>query len=208
MAARALGGEADFYRVGAGAGWAFALLGGYQSAGVSWGARIQGGRMIDHTYSAGFYLVSPVIARTVRVVADGNASVRLDDTQHVLYTLGADSGLRGYVIGDLRGQSYLLGHVEARTMPLPVASLRLGAVTFLDVGDADTPPSGTGTALARAFRSLGALHPKSDVGLGIRLLIPQFNTYVLRVDWAVPLESTERTHAGHGRFQAAFRQVF
>jgi hypothetical protein len=208
-AARFLGGDGDFYRFGAGAGWNFAGLGGYQSVGLRWGTRLEHGRFVDQTYTVGTYLVSPVIRRLARVVADGSATVLLDDTQKALYSLGGDSGLRGYTIGDFRGQTVALGHVEVRSLPVPVASFRLGGLVFCDVGDAGPSDSGTGAALARVVRSLRGLVLKTDVGLGLRLLIPQLNAYVLRLDWAFATVSTPRSPAGWpGRISLGFRQVF
>jgi hypothetical protein len=208
-AARFLGGDGDFYRLSAGAGWAFAAAGGYQNVAARWGARLEGGRLVDQLLSVGAYLTSPVMARVVRVVADGGATVLLDDTQRVVYSLGGDTGLRGYTIGDLRGQTVALGHLEVRSLPLSIASFRLGGLLFCDAGDAHDPVAGGGGALARAVRSLGVLALKTDVGLGLRLLIPQLNSYVLRVDWAFATVATPRTRAGWpGRVSAGFRQVF
>jgi hypothetical protein len=209
LAAKALGGEENFYRMGFGAGWAFAALGGYQSVAIRWGTRLEHGRFVDQSFSAGGYAATPVIKRAFRLVADAGAAVLLDDTQNALYTLGGDTGLRGYTIGDRRGQTYALGHLEARSMPLPVASLRVGGVLFWDVGDAGNSDPGGGAVLGRVVRSLQALSPRTDVGVGMRLLIPQFNSYVLRLDWAFATQSTERTRAGWpGRVSFAFKQVF
>ena len=48
-----------------------------------------------------------------------------------------------------------------------------------------------------------------DVGVGLRWLIPQLNSYVIRVDWAVPLEDGIVTPAGMpGRVSAGFAQIF
>jgi hypothetical protein len=208
VAARALGGEGDFYRVGAGAGWVFAGKGGYQSVGVRWGARLEGGQMVDHTYSVGTYLASPIIARAFRVVTQANATVLLDDTQRALYSVGGDSGLRGYTIGDQRGQTVAAANLEVRSRPLSVASFRLGGLVFGDVGDAADPTTGSGTVV-RAVRSLRRLSLLADVGVGMRLLIPQLNSYVLRIDWAFPTVSSTLTPAGWpGRISAGFRQVF
>jgi hypothetical protein len=209
VAARALGGEGNFATMGFGLGWAFGALGGYQTAAVRWGTRLEHGRLVDQSFSVGGYAASPVIKRVIRVVANAGAAALLDDTQNTLYTLGGDSGLRGYTIGDRRGQTYALGHLEVRSMALPVASFRLGGLVFCDAGDAGSSDAGGGVALARAFRSLGNLSPKTDVGFGMRLLIPQLNSYVLRLDWAFALQQTERTRPGWpGRISLGFRQVF
>jgi outer membrane protein assembly factor BamA len=208
-AARVLGSERDFYRLNASAGWNFAALDGYESVGVSWGGRLDGGRLIDHTYSVGVYLASPVLRRVVRLVGSAGVAVRLDDTQNAYYAVGGDSGLRGYTIGDRRGQTRALAHLEARTMPLPVWSFRVGGVLFGDVGDAGPSDNGPGDTLGRLVRSVRALALTPDVGFGMRLLIPQLNSYVMRLDWGFPLVASPRTPAGWpGRVNLTFRQFF
>jgi hypothetical protein len=48
-----------------------------------------------------------------------------------------------------------------------------------------------------------------DVGFGLRLLIPQLDTYSLRADWAFPLRPASGMPAGWpGRMSFGFRQVF
>jgi hypothetical protein len=56
---------------------------------------------------------------------------------------------------------------------------------------------------ANAFDDL-RLH--QNVGLGLRLLIPQINPYVIRVDWAFPV--TSGFPAWPGRVSFGFKQVF
>jgi outer membrane protein assembly factor BamA len=208
--ARALGGDRDFYGVAASAGWRLSLGNGLQSVSAGWSGRVYaGGRLQDQSYSAGLYLASPVLARRLRLVGSLGAGAYIDDTHNNFFVLGGDTAMRGYLVGDLRGKSEFLAHLEARSMALSVASFRLGGVVFTDVGDAASPDPGSGTGLARAIRSVRLLRAKSDVGWGVRLLIPQLNTYVLRFDWAFPLESTRHTLAGWpGRITFTFRQAF
>jgi hypothetical protein len=208
-AAKVLGSERNFYRLGGGAGWNFAALDGYQNLAVGWGARLEGGRFIDQVYSAGVYLASPVLRRAVRLVGSAGVNVLLADTQNAYYTLGGDTGLRGYTIGDRRGQTVAVAHLEGRSMAVPVTSLRLGGLVFCDLGDAGASDNGSGGPLARVVRSVRALTPTPAVGFGMRLLIPQFNSYVARVDWAFPLRASDRTPAGWpGRVSIGFRQTF
>jgi hypothetical protein len=114
----------------------------------------------------------------------------------------------------------MLGNVEVRSMavPLPLLSLRAGILLFYDFGDAAIPPStqpSTDNIFVRSWDAFRGFHYYHDVGVGLRLLIPQANTDLLRVDWAFPLQSDNdmsspiRTRAGWpGRFSAGFRQVF
>jgi hypothetical protein len=206
----ALGSERDFSGLALSAAWALALGGGFQRASAGWSARLQDGALIDKALSAGVYAASPVIARALRLVGSLGANVLLDETQNRFYSLGGDTGLRAYVIGDLVGKSEFLGHAELRSLALRVFSLRVGGLLFYDVGDAATPAVDPGGGdLARALRSLAALTPHQDFGLGIRLLIPQLDAYVLRFDWAIATADTHYTRAGlPGRISLGFRQVF
>jgi hemolysin activation/secretion protein len=119
------------------------------------------------------------------------------DTQRTFFTLGGMNGLRGYAIGEFIGTTAAVAHVELRTMAVPVWSQRLGGVAFYDVGNAAT--------------SIAALTPYHDFGLGLRWLIPQLNSSVLRFDWAIATQDSPSglTRAGlPGRVSAGFQQVF
>jgi hypothetical protein len=204
---RFLGSDRNFYGVGASGSWAFDWLGGFQGISAGWSSRIDGGQVIDQTYSASASAVSPVLRRVVRLIATLGAGAYVDDTRNANYYLGVDSGLRGYAVNELKGKAYFLGHLEGRSMPLSVASLRLGAVAFYDVGDAASPDPGTGNGLVRALRQVTRLRAHNDVGLGVRLLIPQLNAYVIRIDWALPLQAGPLSAAGlPGRFFFGFGQ--
>lgn len=205
-----LGSERDYVGLGVSGGWAFALGNGYQSVSAAWGGRFDGGALGDQTYSAGGFVATPVIRRLFRVMASAAVTVILDDSQNRLLFLGGTSGLRAYAIGDLFGTTSALAHMEVRSMALPIWSLRLGGLVFCDVGDAASPEiAGGGGDLARVFRSVLALHPHYDLGVGLRLLIPQLQPEVIRVDWAFATVSTPHTRAGWpGRVSIGFRQAF
>jgi hypothetical protein len=141
-----------------------------------------------------------------------DAQVLLDDTNNQFLTLGGDTGLRGYVIGDRLGKSRFLGNLEVRSMALKLSSLRLGGLVFWDVGDAGSPNSPETTEggdLPRAFHSLLGLTPHHSVGMGLRLLIPQLNSNLIRLDWAFAIRDTMHTRAGWpGRISLGFQQTF
>src|SRR5205823_2180909 len=113
---------------------------------AGWSGRVYaGGVLQDQSYSAGLYLASPVLARRLRLVGSLGAGAYIDDTHNNFFVLGGDTAMRGYLVGDLRGKSEFLAHLEARSMALSVASFRLGGVVFTDVGDAASPDPGGGT---------------------------------------------------------------
>jgi outer membrane protein assembly factor BamA len=208
-AAPFLGSQRDYVSLSFSLGWNFDWLDGAQSLSLGWGGRSEHGSLNDQTYSFSAYFASPVIARVARLVASVGGSALIDDTTKSNSFLGGNTGLRGYEIGDLFGKAYFLGQVEARTLPLAFRALRLGGVLFCDVGDAATPNAGTGPGLLRALRSLGGLRARTDVGVGGRLLIPQFNSSVIRFDWAFATAATAHTQPGWpGRISVGFRQLF
>ncbi|HEY0709788.1 MAG TPA: hypothetical protein VGG33_23445 [Polyangia bacterium] len=202
-AAAWLGSDDTFTGLNLGASWTFDWLDGRQHLGASWNARLRNGNLVDRSQGVSASFATPVIARAVRLIADGGVRRLLENTRReVRYSVGAETGLRGYATGEFQGQASYVAHVEARSRPLHVATFRLGMVAFYDVGHA-----------APTFASLTA---KQDVGAGLRLLIPQLNFYVLRVDWAFPLQTgtvlpngSVLTRAGWpGRVSAGFRQAF
>jgi outer membrane protein assembly factor BamA len=141
------------------------------------------------------FLASPTIARVGRVVVSAMADRIHADTNRTRLFLGGDTGLRGYTIGEFQGTVGFAAHAEIRTAPLEARSQRFGAVLFYDVG--------------HAAERYGDLHPHHDVGVGFRWLIPQLNSSVLRIDWAVPTQAGPYSHPGlPGRITAGFMQSF
>jgi len=192
----ALGADFVAYPMSATVSWAAALGGtGFGLAQVQAGARERSGQFIDRRLSALLYLASPPIGGAVRVVvATMTDSVRADRYQ-TRFFLGGDTGLRGYQIGEFEGTVQASAHAEVRTMPLAVYSQRFGLVLFYDVG--------------HAADSYAAMVPHHDVGLGLRWLIPQLNSSVFRLDWAIPTQDGPYTEAGlPGRIVAGFMQSF
>jgi hypothetical protein len=191
----ALGADFSALGLGASASWAASPAAGYVLLSVSGSTRLRDGRFIDQNSTEQLYAATPLFGRALRVVVMGQASATRADTQKTLYFLGGQTGLRGYAIGDFQGTSLLLGHVELRTEALPIFSQRIGGLLFYDVGDA-----------AASFAQIVAYH---DLGFGLRWLIPQLNSSVVRVDWAFATQSTAFTRAGApGRVTAGFQQVF
>jgi hypothetical protein len=193
--APALGADFQAVPLGATAAWAFAPLGGYVRASLTGGLRLRDGEAIDQTVQAQAYLASPMLGRFLRVIVSGEADGVRQDTGRTRYFLGGDTGLRGYVIGELYGTTMYVAHLELRTAPLAIFSQRFGTLLFCDVGDAGP--------------SFNALQARADVGTGLRWLIPQLNASVIRIDWAVPLVNGTVTPAGlPGRVSAGFQQIF
>jgi hypothetical protein len=198
-----LGSDLDYTDVGATVAYVLDLWDGVQSGSLGWSGRVQtGGEVTDRATALALKLASPMLFGAVRVIANGGITVLVKDTFNSRSRIGGGS-FRGYAIGEFEGDARYLAHLEIRTRALPLGPLRLGMLAFHDVGDA-----------AATFGTLGAYN---DAGLGLRLLIPQLNAYVLRIDWAFALQDGPRvgpqrlsvTRAGWpGRFSAGFRQAF
>lgn len=196
-----IGSDVDFTRLASEASWAVPLGSGVARAATGWSSRVQDGRMFDHLLVVGAYVATPRLLRLVRLHASAQGSFLLEEANNRFFTLGGDSGLRGYAIGAFAGERKLEAHVELRTRPLPVGFTRLGAVAFWDAGHAfDRWSTRAGDDPDETFR----LH--QDVGAGLRFLIPQLDPYVMRFDWALPL--TGPTAGLPGRFTLGFYQVF
>ncbi len=194
--APALGADHVAYPMSATASWVAAPWGaGHVIGQVQVAARLRPGELIDQRLSGVVYAASPMLARAVRVVVSAMTDVVRADSYRTRFYLGGDTGLRGYQIGEFHGTVQAAAHAELRSAPLAVHSQSFGAVLFYDVG--------------HAAESYGALVPRHDVGVGLRWLIPQLNSSVFRLDWAIPTQDGPYTHAGlPGRITAGFMQSF
>jgi hypothetical protein len=193
--APALGADFRAVPLSAAASWTWGPGNALARASFAGGLRVLEGQAIDETVEGKLYFASPPLKRALRAVASVQADVARNDTQHTRYALGGDTGMRGYIIGEFQGSSAAIGHLELRSAPLAIFSQRVGGLLFCDAGDAAT--------------SLYTLTLRADVGVGLRWLIPQLNSYVIRVDWAVPLVDGIETRAGlPGRVSAGMAQIF
>jgi hypothetical protein len=175
--------------------YAIAPAGGYAYVSFYAEGRLWEGHWIDQQGIATAYLATPQIGRLFRVVSQATIDSYRADTRRSAIVVGGGSGLRGYAIGEFRGSTAFLCHVELRTVALPIWSQRFGTLLFYDVGDS----AGT----------LDQLFLRHDVGAGLRWLLIQANSTVIRFDWALPLVDGVVTRAGFpGRVSAGFEQVF
>ena len=152
------------------------------------------GRWIDQVGNVTVYAASPIVGRLFRIVVGGQVDSQRANTTNTPFVLGGTTGLRGYAVNEFIGTTALVANIEIRTMALAIWSQRIGGALFYDVGD--------------AAPSFADLDPHNDVGLGVRWLIPQLNSTVIRIDWAEPLQDGPVTRVGIGRFSASFEQVF
>ncbi len=142
--------------------------------------RLQGGEVIDQGYRARLRTASPRFLLG-RVVFAADLESRVADSFATLVTLGGDNGLRGYPSQAFYafGGDRLRVNLELRSPPLVLGSVHIGGVLFYDVG-------GVGEGPAR-------LDLHHATGLGLRMLLPQFNRFAFRFDLGFPLDSDHVT---------------
>ena len=197
-----LGSDSHFTAPSVSAGWTFPWCrDGFVRIGGGFSLRIQHadshGRYfdtIDNTANAQIRAATPIY-QYVRFVAQASMATRWHDTQNNYYTLGSDSGLRGYAIAQFSGQRVTVGQLEARSIPWPIWVLRVGGVAFYEAGGA-----------SNSFGTLSPLY--QDVGFGIRALIPQTSRDLFRFDVAFPLVAAPFWPAFHPQITAGFGSYF
>jgi hypothetical protein len=85
--------------------------------------------------------------------------------------------LRGYPSRYVFGSNLLAANVEYRSRPIEIASLQFGAAAFYDSGD--------------AFGSFDHIRPKHAVGGGLRVVLPQIERSVFRLDVGFPVGASD-----------------
>jgi hypothetical protein len=120
-----------------------------------------------------------------RLVLGSTVASRYRDYFRSRFVVGGDNRLRGYLADEFRGKDLVALNLEYRTPPLDVLSAQIGAALFYDVAD--------------AFNGFENLCPKQGAGLGVRMVLPQFNRAVLRIDWGLPVERNRACDLAHGR---------
>jgi hypothetical protein len=195
-----LGSERAFYTFLTKASVNLDLGGGFQSIGASWESRHYSEGWLDQTIKASLYAATPMLAGVFRIVGSGLVGLMPEHVHHVPVAIGALEGIRGYPVNAFYGYDYYTAHLELRTTGAPVWSVRLGGLLFADAG--------------HAADTWSELMVYSDVGAGVRLLIPQLNVEPIRCDWAFPMR-TYRNPGGAalnagwpGRVSCGFYQAF
>lgn len=188
-----LGGGAHFAELGVVAryrlrlGESMTTLGGAASVRRVLGGS-QAGTWTGRRWAVELEHVSPRVLGG-RVVARGLWDVNVDDIRERVLLLGGGNGLRGALPDAYSGKRMALLNLEWRSPPLVVHTVHLGAVLFYDAGSAfDEQP-----------------RPVHSVGVGLRLLFPQFNLLPFRFDFGYVIND-ERPPVG-GRFSFSGGQV-
>lgn len=131
-----------------------------------------GERVFDGSFTVGARIATPRFY-IGRLVMDGLLSERWRNFLNRRTSLGGSSRLRGYPSGAFIGESAFAWNFEYRTRPIEIFTIQTGFAAFWD----------TGATFDRGeFPDL-----KHSVGLGLRVLFPQLDRTVFRLDWAFPL---------------------
>jgi hypothetical protein len=133
----------------------------------------------DGSVAAHLTIVSPLTAAG-RLLFGGQVLNRYRNYLNATSFLGSNSRLRGYPASSLSGDNEVSGSVELRTRPIEAWSMQWALAGFYDVGEAFDRFSEMGAE--------GGL--RSDLGAGIRMVWPELERAVFRLDFGFPLNRT------------------
>jgi outer membrane protein assembly factor BamA len=167
------GSTSNSWVLGGSAGFVLAPGGGLVEAKVSASTRYENEKLVDQVGSAYVRGATPVI-HFFRFVARAAIESRRRDTSQSLVALGAANGLRGYTSQRFYGYgaSRMLANFEIRTLPIEWQAVHIGGVIFYDVG--------------AVYARLDEVQLHHAVGVGVRVLFPQFNRYPFSFDGGMP----------------------
>lgn len=161
------------------------------------------------------YLASPPLGLGRFVMGTtfaDNPQWRYNPTQ---YDLGSADRLRGYPPSFFQGRTAFVNNLEFRTRPIDILSTSLGLVAFWDVGRADDGLGALTTPIKGRQLAPGEPKTLSDelagstlahgVGFGLRVLLPQIDRQVFRIDLGFPVVASALSSY---TLTAGFRQVF
>ncbi len=193
---RALGSSRGFLGVSAGASYTAPVADGLARAGVELIAEVETdtGLVKDRSLQTTLRLASPRLS-VGRFVLDGVLLYRYENYLNRLVFLGGGSRLRGYPSQYLVGSDLLAVNVEYRSRPLELFhSVQIAGALFYDAGD--------------AFDGWKAFHLRQAAGAGIRILFPQLDRIVFRMDVGFPLERPIPGGVSPAAFFVTFDQAF
>jgi hypothetical protein len=169
---RALGSSRDFLGVDASLLYTWRMGDGLARATVESITEAETSDLSDASIEPSLHVVSPT-AFVGRFVFDAHLLYRYRNDLNQISFLGGDTRLRGYPTEFFAGKDMVNMNLEFRTRALDILTAQVGLVGFYDVGD--------------AFDGFAALHPYDSVGVGGRILFPQLDRLVLRLDVGFPM---------------------
>lgn len=149
----------------------------------------------DVTISAGAHFVTPDVG-VGRFVYDWDFVHSPVQYTPAYYVLGGTSRLRGYSTAQLFGTGRAVFNHEFRSRPIRIFSVLTGIALFHDVGGV-------------FFDDLRGFRLRQGAGAGLRILAPQLDRDVFRIDFGFPLVFPPSDDpAAEFTFLATFRQAF
>jgi hypothetical protein len=149
------------------------------------------GEVTDASVNWGLRVVSPRIY-VGRLIFDATVVHRPRNFLNARTALGGDGRLRGYPSGFFLGKDALASNLEFRSRPIQIFTFQLAGALFYDVGD--------------AFDGFDDIEPKQGAGFGLRILFPQLERSVMRIDWGFPLsaDAVRQVEASRGTTYSPF----
>ncbi|MDQ3263446.1 MAG: hypothetical protein M3Y59_07285 [Myxococcota bacterium] len=147
------------------------------------------GPFVNNRLAVELYNVSPPVwigRFALRAVVE----FRDNDLSRTPLTLGGSNGLRGADAEQYLGQNLAMVNFEYRTRPVEILTLHAGLVLFVDA--------------AAAFPETAWVR---SVGLGLRLLFPQFDKESLRIDIGYVLDEPAGARPFTRWISASFGQI-
>lgn len=194
VAAQRFGSSRDLVGTSVSAGYTHALGSGLVRIGASSRIVVADEGKNEAFFSAQGRIVSPYWG-IGRLHVDGYLGYRSQNYLNLVgFRLGGDNRLRGYAPGldAARGTNLAVGNAEFRTRSIDILSAQVGLAAFYDVGGANDQ-----------FEDIQYFH---GTGAGLRILFPQADRTVLRLDWAFPL--SYGAGAWPGTYFVTFGQAF
>jgi hypothetical protein len=173
VVATGLGATRSFVGARAAAQYTLPLGDGFVRAGFASVTEAERTRVSDASLDVFLRIVSPRTGLG-RLLFDGRVLDRYRNHLGALSFVGGEGRLRGYPTRAFAGSHVVALNLELRSRSFDVGSVQFGLGFFYDVADAFD-----------AFRYLTLRHA---VGAGVRMVLPQFDRSVVRVDVGVPIE--------------------
>lgn len=192
VASESIGSSRDLVGVVAGASYTWPLGTGLARLAAQGRGVVATLNRNEASLSLGARLVSPLTGPG-RLHLDADLDWRYENYLNLPpFSLGGSGRLRGFRVNEFQGQNLMVANLEYRTRSVDILSAQVGLAAFYDVGDAP--------------ESLATLSLHHDVGMGVRILFPQADRAVLRLDYGLPLDVDVAQRSG--AFYLTFGQAF
>ena len=193
--AKALGSSRNFFGTSASAYYTLPLSNGMMRVGAEGIVEGNDDGVSDALLETKERVITPRTA-IGRLLFDGDQIFRPRDFLNRRSYLGGEARLRGYPTHYLYGRNVVAYNLEFRTRPVEIFTLQVGGVAFWDTGD--------------AFDEFSQMSLKHGAGFGLRMLFPQLDRYVLRIDMGFPVVIHEPRPIGTNPYEIVltFQQAF